>query len=176
MIFTGSPYIIYLDKFYIAALILLIGYLVLRINKSRILDYLLCLIIAGGVSESLKFFINKPRPVVDFNTAIIFEGSAFPSTHTTIMFAAVFFYFYTCSILSKRNIQAETSIEESTLPDKKKIVKLDSLVLILLAIIGGLLRIIVGAHFPVDILAGAVLGILIPIPFRFYDVTARRIK
>ena len=48
------------------------------------------------------------------------------------------------------------------------------IVIFLASILVGVFRVVVKAHYPVDVLAGVVLGFLVALPFRYYDLITRR--
>jgi undecaprenyl-diphosphatase len=94
-------------------------------------------LIAWGLSKVIKIFCFSPRPFIELTDVktLLTHGlnDSFPSGHATFSFAlATAIYFYT----------------------NHKI----GLLFILGATLIGLSRIIVGIHWPFDILAGAVLG------------------
>ena len=86
------------------------------------------------ISELIKITTNIARPVI-MNPIIVESGSSFPSQHSAVtMVLAVVIY----SINKKLGI-----------------------FLFVMSLLVGLSRIILGVHFPVDVLAGWVLGVLI---------------
>jgi undecaprenyl-diphosphatase len=97
---------------------------------------------AGFVNLIVLFFWQRPWPFITYAKLIVpnlsatyLDNSAFPSSHTYIAFAIA------------------TSV---LLYGHKKL----GLVLYVLAILVSLGRIGVGLHYPSDIIAGAILGIL----------------
>ena len=101
---------------------------------------LLSLGLVWCVTELIKAGVSFPRPQQLLSGVHVLStfGSydSFPSAHTAFAFAtAVFVYHY-----SRRA----------------------GLLAILLAVLVGVSRIFVGVHFPIDVLAGAVLGTMIP--------------
>ncbi len=101
---------------------------------------LLSLGLVWCITEVIKGGVSFPRPQQILSGAHVLStfGSydSFPSAHTAFAFTvAVFVYQY-----SRRA----------------------GILAILLAILVGVSRIFVGVHFPVDVLAGAAIGILVP--------------
>jgi undecaprenyl-diphosphatase len=95
-------------------------------------------ILAGAISEILKILIHLPRPLGVFSQVrplFAETGYAFPSFHATLFMAlAVSLFFY----------------------HKKA-----GYLFMFFALLIGLARIIAGVHFPIDILGGFVLGVLV---------------
>jgi undecaprenyl-diphosphatase len=91
-----------------------------------------------GLSEvALKWIVARPRPTVDMG-AIMYasaENYSFPSTHATAAFA----FAYVCA-------RVDPAIR---------------VWVYILASLIGLSRVYLGVHYPFDILAGAILGIII---------------
>ena len=137
--------------------------------KSRILDYFFSLLLAVGMSEGLKFLLDKPRPVLDL------EGGSFPSTHAALAFNALFFVLLACHTLSKHQNREGRWFQ--ILNYFGNMTKSKFLILIsTTAISVGILRIVTGAHYIEDVLAGILVGLLAAGVFRYYDVSARRLK
>jgi undecaprenyl-diphosphatase len=89
-----------------------------------------------GVAEIIRLFYHRPRPFVYHSVSKLFSESSysFPSGHTIFFFAlAAAVYFY--------NPRAGNW-------------------LFVLAAVIGVARIAAGVHYPSDILAGAILGII----------------
>lgn len=110
-----------------------------EIMRSALIESALSLILSRLIlTEIIRFLWPRPRPTVaDQTTYFIAQGKttepSFPSGHASAMFAiAMSIYFY----------------------DRKL-----GWALFVLSIITGIFRVIVGFHFPSDIVAGATLGI-----------------
>lgn len=92
-----------------------------------------------SISVLLKYIVASPRPFLVFSeiTPLFYRGGldAFPSSHTAFMFALA-----TASFLFGRSV---------------------GLLLLISALLVGLSRIIAGVHWPVDIVGGFILGLLI---------------
>lgn len=137
--------------------------------QSKILDYFFSLLLAVAISEGLKFFIDRPRPVLEL------EGGSFPSTHVAIAFNSVFFILLACHTLSKnqnregRWMWLFVFVESMT--------KKQFMIIIFISVITiGMLRIATGAHYFIDVIAGGIVGLVASTLFRYYDVSARRLK
>ncbi len=103
---------------------------------------------ARGITEVLKYIVHAERPFVKLQdvSALVSESpySSFPSGHATFFMAlAVAIY-----LTHKRAGHF----------------------FIFCALIIGLARIAVGVHFPVDILAGFALGIIVPILVKYFYI------
>lgn len=95
------------------------------------------LIVFSGwaTSEVLKFIFANPRPFVsiaEFTPLFTSEGLSFPSSHATVFSALAVVMFF----------------------ENKKL----GIFFAVSAVLIGLSRIVAGVHYPVDILAGLVLG------------------
>jgi len=111
--------------------------------KKAVVYILLCLAIAFLADEVVNLLKVRHRPFVTFpkqiaKVNVIQDLTSFPSTHTIFVFAV------------------GVSLWLSNL-------KRLALPLIVLAIALGLSRVGVGVHYPLDVLGGAILGIIIPI-------------
>ncbi len=108
-----------------------------KIKLKSIVKIFTITLIAWGLSKIIKIFCFSPRPFIELTNVknLLTHGfnDSFPSGHTTFSFAlATAIYFYT----------------------NHKI----GLLFLLGATLIGLSRIVVGIHWPFDILAGAILG------------------
>ncbi len=160
--------VILFDKYLIFLYVLFITYIIYRFYRARLLDYLLALAITGMLTELIKYIVNKPRPVEPL-TGMVFEGSSFPSTHTAVAFASFFFVLISCRYLSSFGIKKKSR--------EGKTVKILVFLMILIgASTVGVLRVLVGAHYIIDIFAGIIIGLFVSIPFRYYDVVSRRLR
>ena len=173
MIFSENIYD-FIDVFAIFVYIIIVGIIIYKEHRNKVFDYFAVLTIAAAVSEGLKYVIAKPRPALGVIKG--FEGSSFPSTHSTIVFTAFFFFFFACHSLSFDKNRREGS--KSTHLNRVEVS--ENIIVIVLLFLGalfvGVLRIVVGAHYAIDVFAGAVLGFLISVPFRYYDISFSKIK
>ena len=137
--------------------------------KSKILDYFFSLLLTVAISEGLKFVIHKPRPNLGL------EGGSFPSTHTAIAFNAAFFILIACHRLSmNQNREGKWAFLFKIFESMTK--KQFTIAIFVSAVTVGVLRIVTGAHYIEDVLAGATFGMIFSVLFRYYDVSARRLK
>ena len=137
--------------------------------KNKVLDFLFSLLLAVGFSEGIKFFVDKPRPILGV------EGGSFPSTHTAIVFNAAFFVLIACHTLSKnQNREGKWFLVINWFGGMTK--KYFIILIFLISFGVGALRVISKAHYIEDILFGIVIGLSMAIPFKYYDVSARRLK
>ncbi|OGC51854.1 hypothetical protein A2982_03965 [candidate division WWE3 bacterium RIFCSPLOWO2_01_FULL_39_13] len=161
--------IFFINDYLIYSLIGLVGLIIFLKCKTRFLDYCFAVIVALGASELIKFFVDKPRPL-PITSSLAFEGGSFPSTHTAIAFTVAFFYLLVCHRLSAKSGRGgKTKSGKSTTGEYFLLI-----VIFLASILVGVFRVVVKAHYPVDVLAGVVLGFLVALPFRYYDLITRR--
>lgn len=98
------------------------------------------LILSGSLSwfiaGILKFLFHTPRPFMELDiTPLIYQsGFAFPSQHTAVFSAIAISMF----LINKKF----------------------AIIILILAIIIGVSRIILGVHYPIDILGGLLVGII----------------
>ena len=101
---------------------------------------LLSLLLADGIALILKTLVLEPRPFVTLNNVHLLvveeDPCSFPSGHTTSTFAVLSFL-----VFKFRH-------------------EFWSVVLILFGIVIGFSRIYVGVHYPLDVLAGCIIGVL----------------
>ncbi len=90
----------------------------------------------GLITEIIRFFYNRPRPfeALGFTPLISESSGSFPSGHAAFFFALATAMFYF----------------------NKKL----GFWFFIFALLNGLARIIAGVHWPTDVLAGAILGIV----------------
>jgi undecaprenyl-diphosphatase len=147
----------WLDSFFIFCAVWL-GYLVLFAlavllftDRRRYLKTALIAVISAGVSRFvivtlIRLFYDNPRPFLvlsNVNQLIAHEASSsFPSGHTTFYFA----------------IAAGTYLFE----------KKWGIIFFVSAVFIGFARIIVGVHWPLDILSGAVIGSAVGFLFAYF--------
>lgn len=162
----GIAYV--LDSYLIWSTVLLVLYLTYRINKDKILDFLLSIGLALVLSEGLKYLFNQPRPDATF------EGSSFPSTHSSVAFAV--FFFYLLCVRNPRYLYKVLKIGEDKLTDRRFAFSMSVFVVLLSAVLVALLRVYISAHYLTDVIAGIFVGFIAIIPFLFYDVSSRRVK
>lgn len=112
-------------------------------NKTVKRIALLCLfslLLADGIALLLKYIILEPRPFVALDNVHLLvvedDPCSFPSGHTTSTFAVL-------SVLVFKFRHEFWSV-----------------VLILFGIVIGFSRIYVGVHYPLDVLAGCIIGVL----------------
>ena len=128
--------VFFADKF---GYVLVILVFVIFWQKWKIIvqSFLAAIISRFGITEIIRFFWERPRPFVENNVNLILSHDAtgsFPSGHAAFYFAiAAVVYFY-----------------------NKKI----GLLFFLAAFLISLARVFAGVHWPSDILAGALVGIV----------------
>ena len=109
-----------------------------RRNQRGIISALLSLGIAQGIVCIINLFYFRPRPFTELPAYLLFylpTDSSFPSNSTSVIFALA------------------TAI---LLVDKKT-----GSLLLTLALVHGFSRIYVGIHYPLDILGGIIIGVLV---------------
>lgn len=148
-----------LDRVLIYALVLFVlGYTSFK-RQDKLFDYFLAILTTLGLSETIKYFVDKPRPTD------LFEGSSFPSSHTALAFMCAAFVCHVMSFWGRGK--------------KRKKGIIDYLVcfcVLLAAVTVAVLRVYVGAHDVIDTFSGMILGIIVATPFGYYDVAIRREK
>lgn len=129
----GAEYLIFLTIILVFLLVIKAG----PREKKSIFLIILGLLISEIIIQIIRIFYLEPRPFISHPITTLIKHSAeasFPSTHTTIM--AVFAWAYT--------------FYRS---------KYASLFLTLMLIVG-FSRIVVGVHYPIDILGGIIVGFI----------------
>lgn len=134
------------DGFVLPILIIPLLYFLDRIHFGRNLLLIISSeALSGGLGLLLKHFVNRPRPLMEFSDLlanhqmyihVIFSplrDYSMPSGHTLTVFSAAM----ALTFLSKRY----------------------SLIFFSLAVLTGLSRVYVGAHFPSDVITGAIIGV-----------------
>ncbi len=127
---------------------------------------ILCAIPAGGLTSlTLKWFFDAPRPadvlaLTDFHVVgSVLRGHSFPSGHTITAFAAAGVVWACVWFVQRKNLtnQSSAAIQESN--SNLHVLAWSALALVfLIAVLVGVSRIAVGAHWPFDVLAGACVG------------------
>lgn len=116
------------------------------ISKNKALLYsILSAVFARSIfAEFLKYVFNRPRPseLLGLTTILFEHDPAFPSGHASFMFALSFY------LLLSGNKKA-------------------GLVLLFLAMFNGFARVILGLHWPLDIVAGIAVGFVSAYLVRF---------
>lgn len=134
------------DKFlYLFTLVVILLWFNKRVRRYVYLGLGSALVARGIVAEVLKRLVHRPRPfeVLNVHQLIVDneKGTSFPSGHATVYFALAFAFWGT----------------EYFWP------------LFTAAIVGSVGRVFVGVHYPVDILAGAVIsGLTVWVLRRFF--------
>ena len=137
----------------------------LLVRPSMWVGVLAAIPVGGLTSLTLKWFFDAPRPadvlaLTDFHVVgSVLRGHSFPSGHTITAFA-VAGVVWACVWFSHRNKSAtssDTDVQESH--SNLSGLRWVSLALVfMLAVLVGVSRMAVGAHWPFDVLAGACLG------------------
>ena len=99
----------------------------------------------GVITEVIRFFYYRPRPFLTLNIQPLInsdQAGSFPSGHATAYFALAMVVYYFC----EKN--------RENLSQKWEWWFMGA------AILMGIARIFVGVHWPSDVLAGAIIGIL----------------
>jgi membrane-associated phospholipid phosphatase len=129
-------------------------------RPALITSILVCAPMAGAGVYVLKNLFLHARPpavlphdqFVQIGDAVLLHSS-FPSGHTTTAFAVVTM----CAVFLFRSEWSQAAAQH---PTRRRLPLLAALALGLLALLVGASRMAVGAHWPQDVLAGAVLGTL----------------
>jgi len=141
---------------------------VLLMRPSIWVGVLAAIPVGGITSLTLKWFFDAPRPadvlaLTDFYVlGSVLRGHSFPSGHTITAFAIVGVVSASFWIAHKKN-----SAQLVTLVDQDNNINLHwwlwiaLAIVFVLAVLVGISRLAVGAHWPVDVLAGACVGWLV---------------
>lgn len=187
---TVAFYLIkYTNEYLIVLLITIIAFVIHRFDRHRLLDFFISLILSAVVSEFAKYLFDTPRPAPVLG--LKFEGGSFPSTHTALAFNALFFYLF-CTRFNKSRGDRLKKLIHQVFPFVKSlnVIKMGELEhknannpyntiltvgFLLMAITVSLLRIITGAHYIIDVIAGIIIGFVLCTPFMYYDIVRRKI-
>ncbi|PJA40774.1 hypothetical protein CO178_01545 [candidate division WWE3 bacterium CG_4_9_14_3_um_filter_34_6] len=168
-IYPQFAWIYPINKYLIFLLVLFVGLYIWIKFRDKFLDYLAALTISQAIVTGLKMIIKIPRPVIGYS------DYSFPSGHTAIAFTSALFLIFACRTLTLKFKRAGDGKQGESEEGKVTNV-IVSLLLIFTAIVVAVLRVVVKAHYPVDVFAGIILAILVTLPFRYYDVSTRRMK
>lgn len=136
-------------EFLLALLIVIILYAHFK-NKKTLKKFtilaLIALLFSGLMVFLLKHLIHEPRPFVSFADVhlLVVEDDplSFPSGHTTSTLAVVTFFILNMKELAKKHY------------------RIIDVLLVIFAIAIPFSRIYVGVHYPVDVIAGFIVGIV----------------
>ncbi|WP_405294736.1 phosphatase PAP2 family protein [Methanobrevibacter sp.] len=136
-------------KVLVVVLIVIIFYAHLKGKKTLRRITILALIAflcSDLVTAILKNLVNEPRPFVSLDNVhlLITEDDplSFPSGHSTSTLSVVTFYILNMKELAKKHY------------------KLIDIALVIFALVIPFSRLYVGVHYPFDVLAGAIIGII----------------
>ncbi len=131
--------LVFLAQYLVFFSLLVIPYLWVRRERHDIVRIMVSVVVAYTISEIIKTLVSAPRPFVvgEFEPLIAmqpreFYGS-FPSGHTAFLTALAASVFFT--------------------------EKIPGAVIFLMAAVVGAGRVLVGVHYPLDILVGGAIGI-----------------
>lgn len=117
------------------AIIGLLCFVVARSNFELLNSGMLIVILAYASSEAIKVIVKRPRPPSPFLGQV--ADTSFPSSHTAVAFAAAFAYMYYGSN------------------------ELFLILFFILAFLVALGRVLSGAHYVSDVIAGAILAFIV---------------
>lgn len=162
------PHTPYLDQiflffsFYPLIIWSVIGLVVLFIEEKKekwfILRLVLALIIAGSLASGvIKPLVKRPRPDISFGTQVVIVNEkpaaipwnndfAFPSGHAAVAFAGAYVV-----------IGEETMSRHARVHTRKGRKSL-RILLLAFAVLTAVSRIYLGKHYPLDVIAGGMLG------------------
>ena len=121
---------------------------------------------AGGLTSlTLKWFFDTPRPaevlaLTDFHVVgSVLRGYSFPSGHTITAFAMAGAVWACVRMAHRKNsAQVDAETDQDNNANLSWLTWMALAFVFLLAILVGISRIAVGAHWPFDVLAGACVG------------------
>ena len=121
---------------------------------------------AGGITSlTLKWFFDAPRPadilaLTDFHVVgSVLRGHSFPSGHTISAFAmAGVVWACVWMVRRKHSAQVDAQTDQGNNANFSGLPWMALAFVFLLAVLVGISRIAVGAHWPLDVLAGACVG------------------
>jgi len=125
-------YFVYFISEYLVFLLAFYVFYNLRKDSHHLLSTFFALFASFLIAESLKYIIFTPRPLYPLLGSR--EGGSFPSTHTTISFAMA------VSLFIKNKSRGTFAL--------------------VMAFFVALGRVLGGAHFPIDTIAGGFIGVL----------------
>lgn len=121
---------------------------------------------AGGLTSlTLKWFFDAPRPaevlaLTDFHVVgSVLRGYSFPSGHTITAFAMAGAVWACVRMAHRKNsAQVDAETDQDNNANLSWLTWMALAFVFLLAVLVGISRIAVGAHWPFDVLAGACVG------------------
>jgi membrane-associated phospholipid phosphatase len=118
---------------------------------------------AAGIAESvMKLVVARPRPVVAALTGE--DGNGFPSGHVTGFTAFVFIAGAAYVAIRAKGSPVASHVNGSALASLRVLRSLSSVVLPLNAsVLIAFTRVLVGAHYPTDVVAGLCLGLAVAV-------------
>ena len=139
---------------YFVIYMLIIIAILLPLFIKRDFKYSFLSLMTGGISWIIVYFVKNifiiPRPFVSLNLIPLFNetGFSFPSSHVAVAFAM-------SMIIWKMNHKA-------------------GIVFFVISFLIGISRMVIGVHYPLDVLVGAILGCIIGLfMFFIYNKTNR---
>ena len=149
-------------SFYPLIIWFLLGILLILLKKKKDISFIfrlsLALVLAGIIASGvIKPIVKRPRPDIAFGSKVILvqekaagipanNDFAFPSGHAAIAFAGAYV------LLQENNKTRKTGIEKE---HKKRQIKY---IIFTFAFLTAFSRIYLGKHYPLDVVAGAIVG------------------